>query len=164
MTPPSPATPPPQELSKKEKKKKKKEKKAKEAAESGEEQIEVVCNRVLPPYHPSTEERLLSLPTTSRINASASCCAYPQSARLPTGRERCLYRCVCKPNWLRVVGDRAQVRVVEVDLQRGRDGMSSSLCPGAVGGCQATFVLLCPLMGPSGRTLSDMVLAFSQCA
>ncbi|XP_009699773.1 PREDICTED: H/ACA ribonucleoprotein complex subunit 4-like, partial [Cariama cristata] len=41
VTPPSPATPPPEELSKKEKKKKKKEKKAKEAAESGEEQIEV---------------------------------------------------------------------------------------------------------------------------
>lgn len=44
MTPPSPATPPAEELSKKEKKKKKKEKKAKEAAESGGEQIEVVCN------------------------------------------------------------------------------------------------------------------------
>lgn len=53
MTPPSPATPPPEELSKKEKKKKKKEKKAKEAAESGGEQVEVVCNWVLPWYGPS---------------------------------------------------------------------------------------------------------------
>lgn len=85
MSPPSPASPPPEELSKKEKKKKKKEKKAKEAAESGGEQREVVRNWVLPWYSPSMGQRLLSLLNAFRTNASASWCACPPSARLPTG-------------------------------------------------------------------------------
>lgn len=144
VTPPSPATPPPEELSKKEKKKKKKEKKIKEAAESGGEQIDVVCNWLLPWYSPRMGD-ILSLPNSSRIKTHRHPAVHAPKAPGSPQAEGCLSGCICKQNWLRMVG---------VDLQCGRHRVSSHLCPRAVGGHMF-------LPGHPYALVPDMVLALS---
>lgn len=96
------------------------------------------------------QKRLLSFPNTSGINSSASCCACPQSAGLPTGRERWLYRCISTLNWLRVAGDQASESCGGGSAVGQGWGEQPSVPRGSWWVhcfCQATSVLWCPVGG-----------------